>query len=72
MPTYEYKCPEGHIITALTTIARRHEPQTCTCGMSADFVISAPTIPMSIDSDRWAKMHEKAGQGDDPVNLVHV
>lgn len=79
MPIYEYRCEDNHVTEALTTIANRHNPITCSCGKEATFIVSCPSVQLDGTDpgfpgayDKWARRHEKAGKGDDPVNLTHV
>lgn len=62
MPIYEYKCSNGHVTEEFRQIIFRESPTMCRCGEEAKFIVSAPMIPLNIMSDKWAKMHEKAGQ----------
>jgi hypothetical protein len=51
----------------------------CECGKEAKFIISAPAVQLDGSDpsfpgahEKWVKQHEKAGKGDDPVNLTHL
>jgi putative FmdB family regulatory protein len=79
MPIYEYKCPEGHITEELRQMFWREQPTMCECGKEAKFIISAPAVQLDGSDpsfpgahEKWVKQHEKAGKGDDPVNLTHL
>jgi putative FmdB family regulatory protein len=42
MPTYEYRCPQGHVAALLRPIADRAEPVRCPqCGVEAVRILSA-------------------------------
>jgi hypothetical protein len=43
MPTYDYKCPEGHITQRVTSIKAYQRTTECECGKMAErFITSAP------------------------------
>lgn len=43
MPTYDYKCPEGHITQRVTSIKAYQRTAECKCGKIAErFITSAP------------------------------
>jgi putative FmdB family regulatory protein len=43
MPTYHYRCPEGHTIQRITTMREHKNTATCNCGKIAQqIIISAP------------------------------
>jgi putative FmdB family regulatory protein len=47
MPTYEYKCGCGHIMTEPRKMAERHMPALCPqCAQGASLIISAPHVPV--------------------------
>ena len=75
MPTYEYKCPDGHTMERLRKIEGREGPVTCHCGKLAELIIGAPHIPPSGvysyepnlgDADKFDRRHEEMkAQGTD-------
>lgn len=78
MPIYEYKCEDGHLVTALVKIANRKNPQKCSCGKQAEFIVSCPTIALDGTDpgfpdayDKFATRHEKASNETPSGNITH-
>lgn len=68
---YDYKCPNGHIVTLHRKMDERNDLVTCSCGEEMTLKIGCPTIGTAVSSDKWADMHEKEAKRPDPVNLTH-
>jgi len=71
MPTYDYRCSQGHVFERLVKIADREHAQ-CDCGESADLVIlRGPIIDpkMGVSGDfpslaaKWTKKQWKKSLG---------
>lgn len=46
MPTYQYRCPAGHLNERFRPMTFAAEPVTCaTCGADAARIMSAPHVP---------------------------
>lgn len=75
MPTYDYRCPNGHEYEGMNTIKNRHKHECFACGKMGDKVIlNAPRIDeakMGLDPgfpDAYARFRKKAearGRGKD-------
>lgn len=48
MPTYAYRCENGHAFDRYLKLADYAQPQTCECGAAATKVICAPMIQPDI------------------------
>lgn len=67
MPLYEYECPNGHVTEHLATVTNRAKPHYCnTCGLTAEYKISAPTVKLEGITgafpgayDRWEKVRKQ-------------
>lgn len=49
MPTYCFRCENGHSFDRYLSVDGRDEPQTCECGVSARRVITLPMIHIKQD-----------------------
>ena len=49
MPTYEFRCPEGHKFDRVLRVADYNVPQGCDCGLYAQRQISIPMVFVSQD-----------------------
>lgn len=61
MPTYDYRCEEGHRFERLVPLSHFHEQQSCDCGALAARQVCAPMVisdylPPQIGGD--GKMHD--------------
>ncbi len=72
MPTYSYKCPEGHYHDKFKSVGQRLFDTCPECGRESTLVVTkAPALDnynMGLDPsnptayDRWAKMQEQKGR----------
>lgn len=47
MPTYDWKCPEGHVTTAIVRWDERDNPVPCqACGAPTERQFPAPHVPV--------------------------
>lgn len=42
MPSYEFRCPDGHVSGALRRMSQSAEPILCHCGKMAERIMSIP------------------------------
>lgn len=67
MPTYDYRCAEGHVTEFSRPMADREDPASCPrCGGVAGVIFSPPsliTIPRSFQSKHgcltWSDFHDR-------------
>lgn len=74
MPTYDYRCPEGHEFEEMNSVANRHKAECFYCGKMADkVIINAPGLDpkMGLDPDfptaaaRFRERGERRARGRD-------
>jgi putative FmdB family regulatory protein len=72
MPTYSYKCPDGHYHDEWKSITDRHTDECPECGQEGRLVVTKPTALDNYNMglspsnptayDKWAKMQQQKGQ----------